>query len=101
MPAGTNGKIAQPASFVSSEKVVEPASVTFTSPSAAWSRSTTLTISRPCPEAKPLAAGGVTSPTMSTLPRVSGEVTVEVIFRLVCVLAVAEQPVVTAPGSVA
>ena len=58
-------------------------------------------MSRPWPEANPLAAGGVTSPTMSTLPRVSGEETVDVILRLVCVLAVAEQPVVTAPGSVA
>ena len=49
---------------------------------------------------KPLLAGGVTSPTMSTLPRVSGEETVLVILRLVCVFAVAEQPVDTEPASV-
>ena len=38
---------------------------------------------------------------MSTMPRVSGEDTVEVILRFACVLAVAEQPVVTAPASAA
>ena len=101
MPEGTNGKIAQPDAFVSSENEPVPlrATVAFAIPTS--SRSKTFTIRRPWPEAYPLLAGGVTSPTTSTVPRVDGEVTDDRIRRFVCVFAVAEQPVEAEPGSVA
>ena len=101
MPAGTNGKIAQPEAFVSSENEAVPLSATVTLAIPTSSRSKTFTISRPWPELKPLLAGGVTSPTRSTVPRVSGDVTEDRILRFVCVFAVAAQPVEAEPASVA
>ena len=87
--------------MVKSEYELPPLRVTEAPAIAAWSRSTTLTMTRPWPVVNPLLAGGVTRPTMSTLPRESGEETVEVILRLVWVFAVAEQPVLTEPASAA